>query len=70
MIVPGGSSRPGPPGPPGPPGAPGRDGSGSEQRDMGQYIADYLQSVLFTLVIVMNQRVKSSKLLVKCDCLR
>ncbi|KAM7418398.1 hypothetical protein PAMA_015835 [Pampus argenteus] len=40
----GGSSRPGPPGPPGPPGAPGRDGSGSGSADVGQYIAEYLQS--------------------------
>lgn len=45
-VFPGGSFRPGPPGQPGPPGAPGRDGLGSESVDVGQYIAEYLQSKL------------------------
>lgn len=43
-VFPGGSFSPGPPGQPGPPGPPGRDGIGSESMDVGQYIAEYLQS--------------------------
>jgi len=48
-VVPGGSLSPGAPGRPGPPG---RDGSGSGSTDVGQYIAQYLQSELCVCVCV------------------
>lgn len=46
-VLPDGSNLGGPPGPPGlpgPPGPPGRNGHDSGSSDVGQYIAEYLQS--------------------------
>lgn len=44
VVISGSSFSSGAPGPPGPPGAPGRDGTGSGSPDVGQYIAEYIQS--------------------------